>query len=101
MIEIVENLYKQSSGRFAKYELIDQEFLSKPIKYTFQCILATLTLFTILIFENALFSVVIVVAVASSAFTIFVFPYRSISTPRKVIGGYRVKLWELNLPLAN
>ena len=34
----------------------------------------------------------IVVAVAFSAFTIFVFPYRSISTPRKVIGGHTVAI---------
>ena len=39
-----------------------------------------------------MFSAVIVVAVGSSVFTIFIFPFRSISTPRKVVGGHSVAI---------
>lgn len=40
--------------------------------------------------EDAVFRAAIVVAVASTAFTIFVFPNSIASTPRRVIGGHVV-----------
>ena len=75
-----------------RIELLDGKVLSKPASYLSQCGLATVTLFGILILQDAVFSPVIVVAVASSAFTIFIFPFRSISTPRKVMGGHAVAI---------
>ena len=91
-MKLTRNSCDKSLKQHSKIDLIDRNFLNNPGKYVIQCSLAALTLFTILIFENALFSAVIVVAVASSAFTIFIFPYRSISTPRKVIGGHTVAI---------
>ena len=40
--------------------------------------------------EDALIEVAIVVSVASTAFTIFVYPNSIASTPRKVVGGHTV-----------
>ena len=40
--------------------------------------------------EDALIAVAIVVAVASTAFTIFVYPYSIAFTPRRVVGGHAV-----------
>ena len=40
--------------------------------------------------EDALIEVAIVVAVASTAFTIFVYPNSIASTPRRVVGGHTV-----------
>jgi len=58
--------------------------------YIPQCGLASLSLFLILLVEDALIGAAIVVAVASTAFTIFVYPYSIASTPRRVLGGHTV-----------
>jgi len=92
MNKITGDLISRFLRQSEKIDLVDKNFLSNPLKYIIQCFLASLTLFTILIFENALFSPVIVVAVASSAFTIFIFPHRPISTPRKVVGGHTIAI---------
>ncbi len=44
----------------------------------------------IFLFQDTLLREAIIVAVASTAFTIFVFPNSLASTPRKVIGGHTV-----------
>ena len=63
-----------------------------PMHYLLQCGLATLSLGLILLVQDAVFRAAIVVAVASTAFTIFVFPNSVVSTPRKVIGGHVIAI---------
>ena len=58
--------------------------------YLFQCGLATVSLVVILLVEDAVFRAAIVVAVASTAFTIFIVPNSVAATPRRVIGGHIV-----------
>jgi CBS-domain-containing membrane protein len=70
--------------------LWDSRFPARASHYFLQCGLATAALFFILLMEDAVFRAAIVVAVASTAFTIFVFPNSVASTPRKVIGGHAV-----------
>ena len=53
-----------------------------------QIILATLALVVLLIMETLMLHVAIVVAMASSIFTVFVVPNSVASTPSKVIGGH-------------
>ena len=65
-------------------------FRRRSFNYLFQCGLATVTLFVILLLQDAVLQAAIIVAVASSAFTIFVFPNSLASTPRKVVGGHVV-----------
>ena len=67
--------------------LFDKNLKPRIKNSVFQCTLATLCLIIILLVQNALFSEAIVVSVASTAFTIFVFPDSVASTPRRVIGG--------------
>ena len=55
-----------------------------------QCGLGSLSLFLILLVEDALIGAAIVVAVASAAFTIFVYPYSIASTPRRGLDGHTV-----------
>ena len=70
--------------------LFDRNLPGRAHNYIIQCGLASLSLFLILLVEDAVFRAAIVVAVASTAFTIFVFPNSIASTPRKVIGGHVV-----------
>ena len=68
----------------------DQYLGSRWKNFLFQCGLATVALVIILAIEDAVLRAAIVVAVASTVFTIFVFPNSVVSTPRKVIGGHVV-----------
>ena len=72
------------------FRLWDRGFRDRAPNYLFQCGLATATLFVILLFQDALLRAAIIVAVASTAFTIFVVSNSVASTPRKVIGGHAV-----------
>ncbi len=72
--------------------LFDKNLRPRLKNYLFQCSLATLSLVVILLVENTLFSAAIVVSIASTAFTIFVFPNSVASTPRRVIGSQIVAI---------
>ncbi len=70
--------------------VIDRNLPGCAHNYIPQCGLASLSLFLILLVEDALIGVAIVFAVASTAFTIFVYPNTIASTPRRVVGGHTV-----------
>ena len=72
--------------------LFDRNLKPRLKNYAFQCTLATISLVIILLVHNTLFSQAIVVSIASTAFTIFVFPDSIASTPRRVIGGQLVAI---------
>ena len=68
--------------------VIDRNLPGRAHNCTPQCGLGSLPLFLVLLVEDALIEVAIVVAVASTAFTIFVYPNSIASTPRRVLGGH-------------
>lgn len=68
--------------------LWDKRALSRAPQYLFQCGLATLALLIILVVEDAILNAAVIVAVASTAFIIFVVPNSVAATPRRVIGGH-------------
>ena len=70
--------------------LIDRRFRRHWRNYLFQCVLATLTLLVILLVVDVVLRAAIVVAIASTAFIIFVAPHSQASSPRRVIGGHVV-----------
>ena len=70
--------------------MVDVKARSRLPSYLFQCGLVTASPLIILLVEDALLKAAIVVAVASTAFTVFVVPDSVASTPRKVIGGHAV-----------
>ena len=72
--------------------LWDRNALKRAPHYLFQCGLATLALLVILIVEDAVLHAAIIVAVASTAFIVFVVPDSVAATPRRVIGGHIVAL---------
>jgi len=55
-----------------------------------QSALATATLIAILLLQDAVLRAAIVVAVASTACTVFVVPHSIAASPRRVIGGHLV-----------
>lgn len=70
--------------------VLDSNIRSRAPNYLFQCGVATIALIVILLVGNAVLRAAIVVAVASTAFTIFVVPVSVASSPRRVIGGHTV-----------
>ena len=73
-------------------KLLDVKFKHRLPNYLFQCGLATVSLIIILLIEDAVFEAAIVVAVASTAFIIFVVPDSVAATPRRVVGGHLVAI---------
>lgn len=62
-------------------------------RYLFQCSLATFVLFLILTVEGAhLSKTIVIAAIGSTAFVVFVTPHSTSATPRHVIGGHFVCL---------
>lgn len=68
----------------------DKKFRKNVHRYIFQCILATLTIFAVLVFLNVLTETAIIAALGASAFIVFTMPNTYSSDPRRLIGGYIV-----------
>ena len=74
------------------WQLVDPEAHTRVYSYLFQCGLATIFLIAVLLLHDAVLRAAIIVAVASSAFIIFVVPDSVAATPRRVIGGHVVAI---------
>ena len=72
------------------WQLVDPKAHTRVDSYLFQCGLATIFLIAVLLLQDAVLRAAIIVAVASSAFIIFVVPDSVAATPRRVIGGHIV-----------
>lgn len=79
-----------SVNRRRRLALWDRKALRWYPNYLFQSGLATASLMIILLVEDVVLRAAIVVAVASTAFTIFVVPNSVAASPRRVIGGHVV-----------
>ena len=75
-----------------KFILIDKKFRKHPLKYFFQCTLATLTILVILFFLNVVKETAIITALGASAFIVFTMPTQYTSDTRRLFGGYIVGL---------
>ncbi len=72
--------------------LIDRRFRRHWKNYIFQCALSALALLIVLLVVDVVLQAAIVVAIASTAFVVFVAPHSIASSPRRVIGGHVVAL---------
>lgn len=68
--------------------LFDPNLRGRAGNYIAQSAMATLAMMAILLLEDVVLRAAIVVAMASTVFTIFVVPNSVAATPRKVIGGH-------------
>lgn len=76
----------------SKLILIDKKFKKNTLKYLFQCLLATLTIFAVLLFLDVLNEAALITALGASAFIVFTMPTQYSSDSRRLIGGYFVGL---------
>jgi CBS-domain-containing membrane protein len=70
--------------------LLDPSLGDRAGNYVAQSAMATVAMIAILLLEDVVLRAAIVVAMASTVFTIFVVPDSVAATPRKVIGGHVV-----------
>ena len=87
---MVRKLRRQRSVRSLVLEgrLIDRRFRRHWKNYLLQCALCMLALLVVLLIVDVVLRAAIVVAIASTAFIVFVLPHSQASTPRRVIGGH-------------
>ncbi len=72
--------------------LIDRKFRRRWKTYLLQCGLATLALMLILLVMDVVLHTAIIVAIASSAFIVFVIPHSASSIPQRLLGGHIVAI---------
>ena len=73
--------------------MLDPKVKSNPRPYVFQCSLAFFALLVVLLVEEVgLHRVVMIAAIGSTSFVLFVTPHSSTANPRHVIGGHLVAL---------
>ena len=71
---------------------LDNKFLLNPLRYIFQIGICIPIFILLLLLGDVVLRAPIVIAVASSAFTIFVMPKSIASSPRRVIGGHSIAI---------
>jgi len=72
--------------------IVDPKLKGNARAYLAQCGLATLALLVVLTFQDAFENAVIIAAVASTLFVLFITPHAIMCTPRRVVGGHMVGL---------
>lgn len=72
--------------------IIDPKLKGNVRAYLMQCGLATLALLVVIVVQDSFEHAVIIAAVASTAFVLFITPHASMANPRRVIGGHAVAL---------
>jgi CBS-domain-containing membrane protein len=71
-------------------KVFDENFRSNKVRYIFQCLFATSSVFIILLFLDAITNVAVIAALGASSFIAFTMPEKQVSKPRFLIGGYLV-----------
>ena len=89
---MVRKFGKQWSVRqlMLRGRLTDKKFRRYWKSYLLQCALCMVALLAILLVVDVVLRAAIVVAIASTAFIIFIAPHSQASSPRRVIGGHVV-----------
>ena len=71
-------------------KVFDEKFRDNKARYFFQCILATLSVFVVLLILDAMTDAAVIAALGASSFITFTMPEAQVSRPRFLIGGYLV-----------
>lgn len=69
-------------------QLFDQRFNDNKANYIMQCVLATMTIFIVLMILDAIKNAAIIASLGASSFIAFGMPHAQVSRPRYLIGGY-------------
>ena len=70
--------------------ILDDKFRKNVIGDIFQCALATISVFIVMLVLDVVTKAVIIAALGSSTFIAFTMPKAEVSKPRIMIGGYIV-----------
>ncbi len=76
----------------AIHRIIDPKLRRNLPRYVLQCLLATLVLLALLLVEAAVASAVVVAAIGSTAFVVFIMPNSQAADERHVLGGHGIAL---------
>ena len=69
-------------------KVFDEKFRRNKVRYISQCILATLSVFVVLLLLDVITNVAVIAALGASFFIAFTMPEKQVSKPRFLIGGY-------------
>lgn len=72
------------------FRIFDPRVKRSPGSYLLQTMLATLALLAVLSVKDALSRTVVIAALGSTAFVLFVMPHSATASPRHVIGGHAI-----------
>lgn len=75
-----------------RFQVLDPKLGRNLRSYVGQCLVATVALFVILWLEDVLATAVLIAAIGSSAFVLFITPHSEMATPRHVLGGHAIAL---------
>ncbi|ODS30507.1 MAG: HPP family protein [Candidatus Scalindua rubra] len=73
-------------------KIFDEKFRKNKLRYMFQCFLATLSVFIILLLLDNVSNAITIASLGSSTFIVFTMPDAHLSKPRFLIGGYMVSI---------
>lgn len=82
----------KSITRYLYNNFYDKKFHDNKSQYLFQCLMATVTVFVVLMTLNIISSELIIASIASSAFVVFTMPHKERSRARYLFGGYGIGL---------
>ena len=71
-------------------KVFDEKFRDNKARYFFQCVLATVSVFVVLLILDAMTDAAVIAALGASSFIAFTMPEAQVSKPRFLIGGYLV-----------
>ena len=86
------DIRRPALGLTQRRQLIDRKFRQNWRSYLFQSALTMLALLVILLVIDVVLQAAIVVAIASTAFIVFVAPHSNAASPRRVVGGHLVSV---------
>ena len=71
-------------------KIFDEKFSCNKIRYIIQCLLATLSVFLVLLVLDVITDTAVVAALGASSFIAFTMPEARASQPRFLVGGYLI-----------
>ena len=70
--------------------MFDEKFRQNKLRYVFQCLLATLSVFVVLLILDAMTDAAVIASLGATSFIVFTMPEAHLSRSRFLIGGYLV-----------
>lgn len=74
-------------------EILDKKFKKYKFRFLFQCLLATLSILSALLFLDILTETAVITSLGASAMIVFTMPHKYTADIRRLIGGYLVGIF--------